>query len=70
MQNAKRDRAVRQKLRAQDTPQDELIDGERDPGFRYWVSVRVSFFKGMIVWLYSLLVLKYLRQQEVHFLLS
>ncbi|KAL3479560.1 major facilitator superfamily domain-containing protein [Aspergillus californicus] len=35
-QNAKRDKAYGQKLRAQDTPQSDLVDGERDPRFRYW----------------------------------
>ncbi|KAL3459729.1 pantothenate transporter [Aspergillus heterothallicus] len=36
IQNSKRDKALGQKLRAQDTPQSELVNGERDPRFRYW----------------------------------
>ena len=35
-QNAKRDKAMGQKLRVEDTPQNELVEGERDPRFRYW----------------------------------
>ena len=36
IQNAKRDASMGQKLHAEDTPQNELVDGEKDPRFRYW----------------------------------
>ncbi|KAL4863231.1 hypothetical protein BDV12DRAFT_189844 [Aspergillus spectabilis] len=36
LQNAKRDKGQGQKLRAEDTPQSDLVGGERDPRFRYW----------------------------------
>jgi cyanate permease len=36
-QNAKRDRTMGVVLKPDDTPQSELVNGEKDPRFRYWV---------------------------------